>query len=199
MTASILTAVPIKPFGVAKARLAPMLDTATRAALGKAVAARTVAAVAAVATPTVVVTGDPGVARWARRLGVGVVAEHAGGLDGAAQAVVAAARERGLPWAVVHADLPLLAAADLAAVLGPAAAGRPVLAPSRDGGTSAIAASGDFAFDYGAGSFHRHLRRWASRAPLVVARTGTAVDLDTVADLRRVLAHPRGAWVGGYL
>ena len=54
----ILAAIPIKPFGVAKARLAPVLGQAERSRLGRAIAARTAGLAAAAGAEVVVVTAD---------------------------------------------------------------------------------------------------------------------------------------------
>lgn len=187
-----LTGVPIKPFGVAKARLAPALDRAARSRLGRRIATRTLETVAATGAHPAVVTADRGVAAWAVRHGWAVVEEPAGGgLDGAAAALVAAAGGR--PWAVLHADLPMLAPSDLEAAWAALASG-PVLSPSHDGGTSFVAAHGPAVFSYGAGSFHRHLRR-LPRATVLV-RPGLALDLDTVADLVVAMRLAAGQWLG---
>lgn len=186
-----LVGIPIKPFGVAKARLASVIDARGRTRLGKAVAAHTARCVAASGAEPVVVTSDPRVKAWARRLGVDVVDEpHPESLDAAAGAVVAAAGER--PWAVLHADLPVLTPGDLT-VAWAALAGGPVLCPSHDGGTSLVADRAEFSFSYGAGSFARHLA--ASPAATVVVRPGLALDLDTAADLAVARILPQGAWL----
>lgn len=184
-----LVGIPVKGFGVAKARLAGVLDTAGRAALGKRVAARTVDVARAVvgADAVVVVTGDADVAAWARAIGVAVIDEGPGGLDGAAAAVVA--ESDGRSWALLHADLPLLAKGELATALNLADEVGAALAPSSDGGTSLIASTGWFPFAYGEGSFQRHLRTLPGAA--VVVRRGLALDLDTPADLVAARNHPR--------
>ena len=110
-----------------------------------------------------------------------MVAESPGGLDGAARAVVGAAHG---PWAVLHADLPLLHHDDLGVALAAADEVGWAIAPSSDGGTSFLAGIGDFPFSYGSGSFHRHLAAHPGAA--VVVRRGLAVDLDTPADLAAV-------------
>lgn len=184
--------VPIKPFGVAKARLAPVLDSATRSRLGIAIAARTATMLAASGAVPQIVTSDTGVAAWAGNKGWGVIEEPpGGGLDAAASLVVAAA---GLhSWAIVHADLPTVTAVDFTEVwrrLGPGGA----LAPSRDGGTSLIAGRGPFTFAYGINSFHRHRKRMPQS--VVVTRPGLALDLDTVDDLELALERPEGDWLG---
>ena len=189
-----LAGVPIKPFGIAKARLAPALDAGARSRLGRAIAAHTLRTVAASGATPAVVTPDAGVARWARRHGWSVIDEPpGGGLDGAALAVVAAAGDA--HWAVVHADLPLLNERDLIDAWHASAAGV-VIAPAHDGGTSLVAGVGRFRFSYGPGSFHRHLR--TAPAATVLVRSGLALDLDTVADLEVAVGRSEGAWLRRY-
>lgn len=191
MTIPDVVGIPIKPFGVAKARLAPILDAAQRSAVGKAIAANTARAVAASGAVPSIVTSDPGVAAWATDHGWGVIAEPpGGGLDGAAAATVVEAA--GGTWAVVHADLPSVDTADFTAVWRTLGAGG-VIAPSRDGGTSVIAAHAPLRFAYGPESFHRHRRLLPEAA--VVTRPGLALDLDTAADLLLALELPGGAWL----
>ncbi len=188
MTPAIV-GIPIKPFGVAKARLATVLDARARSRIGRAVASHTIRVVADAGASPYVLTGDAGVARWAHRHGWPTLAEPArGGLDGAAAATVAAAG--GARWAVLHADLPLLAAPDLVAAWQ-----RPgvVLAPAHDGGTSLVVATGPFPFRYGPHSFHHHLQ--VVPHATVVSRPGLALDLDTPRDLEVALALPHGAWL----
>ena len=72
-------------------------------------------------------------------------------------------------------------------------AGRHVLAPSYDGGTSALGGRGPFQFAYGVASFHRHLH--AGRAPSVVSSLGFQLDIDSPDDLFVAAHHPRGAWL----
>ena len=79
-------------------------------------------------------------------------------------------------WCTV---ISLCSPADLEGVATRVASGTTVLAPSRDGGTNLIAGTGHFAFAYGPGSFVRHIAAAAGAAPLVLIRTGLAVELDT--------------------
>jgi len=96
---------------------------------------------------------------------------------------VAHAARLGLRWAVIHADLPLVTVEDLAAFFG-AMAGGAAIAPSHDGGTNVIGAGlAEFRFQYGPGSFHRHLA--AVPGARVVCRPNLALDLDTPRDLER--------------
>lgn len=177
-----LVGVPVKTFGEAKSRLASVLGPAAREALGKRVASQTLATLARLPVAVAVVTGDDDVVTWAQRLGYQVLPEGPGGLDGAASSLVAAARGR--PWAVLHADLPLLRAVDVEVALAAADEAGTALAPSSDGGTSLVAGAGPFAFSYGPGSFVRHLRSVPDA--VVVVRRGLAVDLDTPSDLAAV-------------
>ncbi len=189
-----IVGVPVKPFGVAKQRLHPAIDAPTRSVLGRTIAASTASVVAAAGGEVVIVTGDAGVRGWATNLGLGTVTEPKGaGLDGAAAALRDHAVGRGRSWLVLHADLPLIGEADAAALLQPLGTGRPVVAPSHDGGTSAIGSRGLIEFRYGNGSYHRHLRQMPAAA--VVVRPGLAFDLDTVADLDGILRHPGGKWI----
>lgn len=87
---------------------------------------------------------------------------------------------------VVHADLPVLTAADVAALLLPSAS--VVLATDRlRTGTNALVlrrAGSAFTFRFGPGSLSAHLAEAAERGldPLVVERPGTSADLDTPTD-----------------
>ncbi|MGI9649274.1 MAG: 2-phospho-L-lactate guanylyltransferase [Acidimicrobiia bacterium] len=181
---SLLIAIPVKPFGVAKARLDSVLSAAQRSRLGRAIAARTIEQALGTGAPVAVVTGDPGVAAWAATTGAEVVLEQPEmepGLSGAAAAAAAVAVRRESSWLILPADLPLLTVADLEAAISRHRPGGHVIAPSYNGGTSLLMGSGSFAFSYGPGSFHRHLR--AAGGAEVVVRTGLALDLDTPRDL----------------
>jgi len=198
----MLALIPVRSFDDAKRRLAPAIDAAARARLGAAVALRTAQAARAAGAGVAVVTADDAVAAWAFEHDLEVVREPQPGLDAAAAAGVAVAAGRAEAWSVIHADLPLVEPADLAAVFAGVTGGTIVLAPSHDGGSSVVASSiAEFPFAYGPASFHRHLRRGVERglAIQVVARPGVALDVDTPAHLDRVLALPGGAWLDGFL
>lgn len=171
-----LVVIPIRSFAGME-RLAPKMDDRARAVLSRMLADRVLDAALRTECEVAVVTGDPTVVAWAAAQDVIVVPDPGTGLNGAAAAGVAAAGDR--PWAVLHGDLPLITPADVDALF---AAALPAIAPSKDGGTSAIAALGAFVFRYGVGSYHRHLAavRGAAR---VVVRPGLAVDIDRVEDL----------------
>ncbi|MFH1331484.1 MAG: 2-phospho-L-lactate guanylyltransferase [Actinomycetota bacterium] len=196
----VLAAMPLKAFAAAKGRLEGMLEPPARAALSRAVAERVATACARAGAVVAVVTADTSVASWARDLGLEVIAEPpGGGLDGAAAAAAAAAVLRGWAWCIVHADLPLLTPAHVAAVAGAAGPGAAVLAPSRNGGTNLFAATVPLNFAYGPRSFSRHLAAARHLERRVVVTVGTALDLDTPEDLRGAAALPGGAWLRPHL
>lgn len=197
---AVLAALPLKAFAAAKARLDGLLEPALRSALSRAVAERVAAACVDAGTAVIVVTPDPGVAGWARGLGLEVIAEPpGGGLNGAAAAAAAEAAQRDRPWCIVHTDLPLLTPALVAAFAGAVDPGTAVLAPSRQGGTNLLAAAVPFAFAYGPRSFTRHLAAARHLERRVMVTLGTALDLDTPDDLRGAAALPGGAWLRAYL
>lgn len=193
---SALAAVPVKRFFVAKRRLSPILDDATRSRLGRDLASHTLATIAATGPEVVVLAADTAVARWAAGKGYASLLDPGGGLDAAAAALAERAATESRPWLVVHADLPLLTPEDVTAAVRILEAGGAPLAPTDDGGTSLIGGWGDFAFGYGPSSFHRHLRRATRPSPVV--RLGLALDLDDPGDYAAAVHHPRGAWLGRY-
>lgn len=189
----VIAAVFVKPFGVAKARLGDRLSAEQRANLGKAIAARTLSIAAeSGADEVVVVTADPSVARWAANLGFSAARDPGSGLNAAANFAHSRSVEMKMTCVLLHADLPIVSRSDLVAFFIAARHG-PAIAPSYDGGTSAISATRDIAFAYGANSFSKHLAQMP--AATVVTRPGLALDLDTVQDLDRALAHPEGEWL----
>ncbi len=191
--AAPFAALPIRSFRDACRRLADALDPAERAALARALASHTANAAAKAGARPSIVTSAPEVRRWAEAEGYEVVAETpGGGLDGAAHAAVR--RAAGRPWLILHADLPCLTPEEVGAALDLLRSGRHVLAPSYNGGTSALGGCGPFRFSYGAGSFHRHLN--TAPAPAVLASLGFQLDIDSPADLEAAVRHPQGAWLG---
>lgn len=197
MSKAILAALPIKPFGVAKQRLSERLDSATRSRLGKAIAERTAAAATDAGALVAIVTGDSGVKRWAQGHGYLTIAEPDSppGLDGAAEAAIFEATRRQSPWAVIHADLPLVTPAALREVFAAAERGT-VLVPSYDGGTNVVAGRGTmFRFAYGEASFHRHFAM--NPGAQVLTNPQLALDLDTTDDLDRALES--GGWLSTFV
>lgn len=192
-------AVPYKgPVG-GKRRLAGLLGTRERALLAAAMledvldallAAPSVAAVAVVAPPGTFPTGrgDPRL-----RMIDDPTAGGPGGLDRAVRLAQQAALDGGADrLLVVPADLPLLRPGDVVALADAGLAADVVLAPDRLGdGTNALLLRPPDALGpaFGPGSFRRHRLR-AEAAGLtctVVERPALALDLDTPADLARLL------------
>jgi len=192
-----IVAVPVKPFGLAKARLAAAFSGAERAAIGRETATNTVRTILEAIGAVSVVTADADVARWANDSGARVIDEDIDlrpGLSGAAAQVAAAAA--GGRWMIVHADLPLLSRADIETAWNAVRTDRIVLAPSHDGGTSVVGGSGDpIDFSYGPGSFHRHLAAARRRPVQILIRRGFLLDLDDPTDFRAAARNPRGSWL----
>jgi len=173
--------VPVKAFSHAKARLAPVLDAAARAALARHMAETVLAA--AHHLPVTVACDDEEVASWAKAAGAAVAWTPGLGLNGAVAAGVDALADAGATRVVIsHADLPH--ARDLTVVDGEGV----VAVPDRhDDGTNVLCVpSGTgFRFAYGPHSFERH-RAEADRLglPFTVLRPADLTwDVDVPADL----------------
>ncbi len=168
--------------------------------LARAIAFDTLDAVAAAVARVVVVTDDPDVARHARELGARVVDEPAhhddvddveGGLNAAVTAGLGAV-EHG-PVAVVHADLPALAADALVMLLDDAESEEFAAVADLDGsGTTILTARTPHALrpSFGAGSFARHR---AAGAAALAAPTALRHDVDTAAQLTALAADTTAA------
>ncbi|HLH46350.1 MAG TPA: 2-phospho-L-lactate guanylyltransferase [Acidimicrobiales bacterium] len=179
--------VPVKGFGRAKLRLAPVLDPAARAQLARRMAERVVRSAAGL--PVWVVCDDPEVADWAAGLGAAVVWEPGRGLNGAVDAGVRHLGAAGHRLVVVAAgDLPL--ADDLGWVAD--FDGVTLVPDRRRDGTNVIGVPplAGFAFAYGPGSYARHLSeaRRLGLAVRVVSAPRLAWDVDLPEDLEVVTA-----------
>lgn len=180
--ASAAVVVPVKAFARAKARLAEVLDAATRAELARAMAGTVLRAAGGLRV--VVVCDDPEVRAWAEREGAEALWTPDLGLNGAVEAGVDHLRRRGVERAVVaHADLPL--ATHLRWVAGSALV---TLVPDRhhDGtNVACVPTDAGFRFAYGRGSFAAH-RAEAARLGLtarLVPDPRLGWDVDLPADL----------------
>jgi 2-phospho-L-lactate guanylyltransferase len=184
---------PVKSFRLGKGRMAESLSPDNRSILGQRLAERTAEVAVGAGLIPVLVAGDAAVAGWALRQGFPSIPDPDQGLNGAA---AAGARWAGLSashWLVLHTDLPLLMRSELVELADILAGDGWVIAPSADGGTSALGGRGEAGFSYGPGSFHRHLARF--REARIVSRTGLLHDVDSFSDLESARMHPRGKWL----
>jgi 2-phospho-L-lactate/phosphoenolpyruvate guanylyltransferase len=187
--------VPVKALERAKSRLAGALSPAERrllvielldcvlAALRRAPVAR-----------SWVVSADPTILALAAARGATPLPDAARELNGALEQARDAARAAGAEAILVlPADVPLVAPADVAAMLALLAGADVALAPDAAGrGTNALALRADAAlpFSFGVGSAERHLR--LAEAAGLVARSyhapSLALDVDDPASLARYRA-----------
>ena len=194
---SRLCVVPAKPLVKAKARLGPVFTPGERRSIVLAMLADVVSAARACGDVWVICS-DADVEETARRFGALSVrdATPEAGLNASLTAATEAATEAGYDGALVLAsDLPCVKPADVAALLG---AGSVAIAPSRDGGTNGLwrmppAVIGT-AFGAGSRTAHEKLSADAGITPVIVERTGLALDVDIPADL--VAALDEGAGPG---
>ena len=185
--------IPVKSFRFGKQRLSAALDEQRREMLGRALAERTASTAEQAGLIPLIVTADSDVAVWATDTGFPSLSDPGEGLDAAARTGTAWAQAGDSRWVVLHSDLPLIVTSDLDALASLSERGESFLAPSADGGTSAIGSTGDFDFSFGPGSFNRHLARLGDTK--VVFRIGLAHDVDEPNDLWTALSTPRGAWM----
>lgn len=187
-----IAVIPVKSFALGKQRLASALDPGRRAALARGLADHVATTVSDAGVMPLIVTADAHVAEWATRAGFPSVADPGVGLDAAASAGVAWADQAQSEWLVLHADLPLIGADDITALLRAMEDG-PVIAPSSDGGTSAIGTRGPRDFSFGPASFHRHLKLLPDAE--VLMRPGLLLDIDSGSDLEAAMSAPAGSWI----
>lgn len=170
-----------------KTRLSPILAPVERRAFSRECLRHVIKVARGIAGPrhTIVVSRSGESLGLARRLGVQARKELRRGLNTAVrQAVDLAKRNGAMGVLVLPADLPLLAARDVACVIGPVARRRGIaLAPDHARtGTNALALRppGRFRFQFGPASFDKH-RSQARRLRVrihVIERIGLASDVD---------------------
>lgn len=177
--------IPLKRAAERKRRLAGRLSPTQRAALAARLFVDVAAELRRVPRLRNLVVLSPDVPeRW---MG-GWVEDRGRGLN--AELEAARDRLRAPRLLVIHADLPLLRAAEVEELLSAAEAAGLALAPDRhDTGTNALAIADGrpFAFRFGCESLARHLAQ-ADGCCRVVRRPGLALDLDTPEDLDAALA-----------
>jgi 2-phospho-L-lactate guanylyltransferase len=183
--------IPAKSLGAGKSRLADVLPQAERTVFNEKLLRRTIGVAVAVtgAAHTLVVSADAAVAKVAGGCGVGFVPEPAPELNAALEHAAGVVRSRGATAILtLAADLPLLEAGDVEAMIAAARNAGVVIAPDRAGtGTNALLMSppGVVPFWFGPGSAEA-FRAAAARAGASFAalqRPGLAFDLDTPEDL----------------
>lgn len=177
--------IPLKRPGDRKTRLAGRLDEPARTTITDAMLERVVAALADVARIRRVEllcgerpTGWSGA--WRRDEGRGLNAELNARL----------AADRSGPVLILHADLPLVAAADIEALLDAAERHGLAIAPDRrDSGTNALALADARSFTccFGADSFRLH-EAGAGPRRAIVRRPGLSLDCDTPDDLDHAIS-----------
>ena len=189
----------VKPFRLAKQRLAPVLSEAERIALARVMLEDVLNALDActhILAGVFVVTADDDAAAIARRHDATVIREAAAaGMNAAMAGVID--RLSGMPHAgmvVVPADLPQISATDIdeiVALIGRAPAVALVRASS-DGGTNVLACrpAGIFAPAFGVDSFNRHCLAAADGGipPTVRLAPRLGLDIDRPEDLAAFLA-----------
>jgi 2-phospho-L-lactate/phosphoenolpyruvate guanylyltransferase len=197
--------IPVKVLAQAKSRLAGLPDE-DRRTLALAMAADTVAAAVAcpLVGPVIVVTDDPVVRSDVSALGAEVIADPpAAGLNLAliAGAEHAAARWPGHGRAALTADLPALAASELATALTAASfLTQAFVADAAGSGTTLYTARPGTAFTPRFGSWSRERHREAGATELdPPGIAGLRTDVDTLADLRRAAAIGLGRRSAAFL
>lgn len=191
---SVIAVVPVKDLWGTKSRLKPILDSGARAGLTIYMMGRVIAALREARVKEVcVVSPDRIVLNEAEKRGAFPLMQESRGLN--------PALEEGRRWAmgrgassilVLPADLPLLEAQDVRAVLG-CASEAPSAVISPDGalaGTNALLMQPPDAlpFAFGPGSYEVHLRAARERGLdiRVCQHPHLAFDLDTAQDLARL-------------
>lgn len=185
--------IPHRGLAAGKTRLAGLLSPADRALLSSELLSRVLRVTQGVVDDVVLVSPDPALRCLANASGARFLLQLGQGLNQALdQARRAALRDRVSVLAAINADLPLIRASDVAALISaaddPDAGPRVVIAPDRHHlGTNAIVLSPPNAirFRFGPGSLAAH-RDEADRRGIrvtTVARPGLLLDLDTPADL----------------
>lgn len=162
--------IPVRLGPTAKRRLAHVLDAGRRAELVRGLLDHVIDVLMQVGSRIVVLTPEA-----TDVAGADVWVDQAPGLNAA---VAAAVDVLGAPVLVVHADLPLLAPADVDAVISDGA--DVVIARSYDGGTNGLLLRSSLRPAFGAGSALMHSRRarGAGLVASVLDVPGFAIDVD---------------------
>jgi 2-phospho-L-lactate guanylyltransferase len=191
---SVIAVVPVKGLWGTKSRLKPILDGGARAGLTIYMMGRVISALREAGVDDVcVVSPDRIVLGEAEKRGAVPVVQESRGLNPALEEGRRWAMDRGASSILVlPADLPLLEAPDVRAVLE-SAPEAPCVVASPDGahaGTNALLIQPPDAlpFAFGPGSYEAHLRAARERSLdlRICERPHLAFDLDTAEDLARL-------------
>jgi 2-phospho-L-lactate guanylyltransferase len=188
--------VPVNRLDRAKGRLADVLTPPQRSELALATLATVLAAVEGTDSRALILSADPAVRD-------AVAAPHEAAdedraVSGLNQQLAAAIRVLDAPGVVIlHGDLPLVTAGALKSVLDAAPAAPSVtLVESGDGGTNVmlLRPARIIALHYGRGSaaLHRTAAASAGASVTTVEVPEIALDLDTPADIQRLLGSEQG-------
>jgi 2-phospho-L-lactate guanylyltransferase len=177
--------VPFKPAGERKTRLGDTLPVDQREALAEQLFGHVLAVLAAEARiGTVLVLSQVRPSRWSGPW-------RADGGRGLNAELQAARTDVAGAMLVLHSDLPLLIAANVAQMIDAGEAAGFAIAPDRHGtGTNAIAVADarPFTFSFGPDSYRLHRRQIAGHWQVVPA-PGLAIDIDTPVDLALAVAR----------
>jgi len=191
--------VPVKNLSAAKQRLAGVLDQPSRTKLAQAMLHDVLTTLHGWKNrPQVaVVTGDPYAVTLATEFGFDIIADPDNpGETGAIEMATRVCVERGVESTlVIPADIPLIQAWELEAIMKNAPATGSVLVPAADGrGTNAAfrRPADLFPLRFGNDSFKpHHAAAQATGKPCVVLNLpGIAVDVDNPEDLEQLLSLP---------
>ncbi len=183
--------IPVKALSAAKSRLIPHLTQEQRNTLVLDMLCHVLRALheSNMLEQISVVSPDPLVLDYAQEWGAQALVEELPGHNAALHAAALKEYEAGTPALLtIAADLPLLQAGDIRALLEQSRKYPVVLAPSRDGGgTNALLTRPPLALPYlfGVNSLHNYLRaanQWQLSSTLYHS-IGLALDIDTIDDL----------------
>jgi 2-phospho-L-lactate guanylyltransferase len=192
----IAAVVPVKALAESKSRLFPERARGDVEALSLAMMADVIACLRAVPAlaHVVVVTPDAAVADAAEAHGAQALLRREPGLNPAIEAAAAAFAGQGDGALVVLGDVAAADPAEVAQLVAAAPARGVALAPSRDGGTSALLRrpADVIPARFGPDSAKRHREAAAAAdAPLVeLSLRSLAIDVDLSEDARAILAEP---------